>query len=218
MAPSALNDPTLTIALALVAGMFAQATAQHLRIPGIVLLLATGVLLGPDVLGIVRPADLGASLGSLVGFAARRRPPAGLAAAPGGADPRGARQVRKDFKLPRVWAAVRRGHLSVTEGNVRQAGGHVLFGAPRNLGQWTHRLDQGAAAVERWRRIGEGEGTLPAADALPLAVQRGRRAFPVDEETACRQGDELYVAVDQETRDEVGMSLRAAGWEPAAIG
>ena len=69
MSPSALNDPALTIALALAAGMFAQAIAQHLRIPGIVLLLATGVLLGPDVLGIVRPANLGASLGSLVGFA-----------------------------------------------------------------------------------------------------------------------------------------------------
>jgi NhaP-type Na+/H+ or K+/H+ antiporter len=126
-----------------------------------------------------------------------------------------ARQVRKDFKLLRVWAAVRQGHLSVTEGNVRQAGGHVLFGAPRNLGQWTHRLDQGAATVERWRQAGEGEGTPLPADALPLAVQRGRRALPVDEETACRQGDELYVAVDQDTRDEVGTSLRAAGWEPA---
>jgi NhaP-type Na+/H+ or K+/H+ antiporter len=66
---SPLDDPALTIALALVAGMFAQATAQHLRIPGIVLLLATGVLLGPDLLGIVRPAGLGASLGALVGFA-----------------------------------------------------------------------------------------------------------------------------------------------------
>jgi Kef-type K+ transport system membrane component KefB len=44
------NDPALTIAFALAAGMIAHTMARHLRVPGIVLLLATGVLLGPDVL------------------------------------------------------------------------------------------------------------------------------------------------------------------------
>lgn len=128
-----------------------------------------------------------------------------------------ARQARKEFKVPRAWAAVRHRHLSVTEENVRQAGGHVLFGAPRNLAQWTHRLDQGTAAVERWRRTGEEEKTAIPADALalPLAVQRGRRAFPIDEETAFRRGDELFIAVDQEARERMGTSLREAGWEPA---
>ena len=63
------NDPALTIALALAAGMIAHTLARHLKVPGIVLLLATGVLLGPDVLDVVRPAVLGASLHDLVGFA-----------------------------------------------------------------------------------------------------------------------------------------------------
>jgi Trk K+ transport system NAD-binding subunit len=127
-----------------------------------------------------------------------------------------ARHARKDFKIPRVWAAVRSGHLSVTDANVRQSGGHVLFGAPRNLVQWTHRLDQGAATVERWRQAGEGESApLPDGHALPLAVQRGRRASPVDEETAFRRGDELYVAVDKEAREEVAARLGAAGWQAA---
>jgi NhaP-type Na+/H+ or K+/H+ antiporter len=63
------NDPALTIALALAAGMIAHTLARHFKVPGIVLLLATGVLLGPDVLDIVRPAALGASLHDLVGFA-----------------------------------------------------------------------------------------------------------------------------------------------------
>jgi hypothetical protein len=130
-----------------------------------------------------------------------------------------ARHARKDFKVPRVWAAVRSGHLSVTDANVRELGGHVLFGAARNLAQWTHRLDQGAAAVERWRRTGDGEGA-PWLDGqvLPLAVQRGRRATPVDEETTFRRGDELYLAVAQDAREEVAASLGAAGWEAAAAG
>ena len=47
----------------------AQSLAHHLRIPGIVLLLATGVLLGPDVSNIVQPAVLESGLTIMVGFA-----------------------------------------------------------------------------------------------------------------------------------------------------
>lgn len=61
--------PELTVGLALLAGMIAHAAAQHLRVPGIVVLLATGVLLGPDFAGAIRPETLGPSLHSLVGFA-----------------------------------------------------------------------------------------------------------------------------------------------------
>lgn len=59
----------LTVALALLAGLFCQALAHHLRIPGIVLLLAAGVLLGPDALGVVRPDLLDGAVQALVGFA-----------------------------------------------------------------------------------------------------------------------------------------------------
>ncbi|HEX2223020.1 MAG TPA: cation:proton antiporter, partial [Thermoanaerobaculia bacterium] len=69
MQGAAFQSPALTIALALAAGMIAQVLARHLRIPGIVLLLASGVLLGPDGLGVVRPGTLGHSLHDLVGFA-----------------------------------------------------------------------------------------------------------------------------------------------------
>jgi NhaP-type Na+/H+ or K+/H+ antiporter len=66
---SAFENPALTIALALAAGMLSQALARHLRMPGIVVLLAAGVLLGPDALNAVRPATLGPWLRILVGFA-----------------------------------------------------------------------------------------------------------------------------------------------------
>ena len=66
-APAA--DPRLTFALALLAGMFAQTIARHLRLPGIVLLLLAGVSLGPDGLGWVRPRELGDGLFAIVDFA-----------------------------------------------------------------------------------------------------------------------------------------------------
>ncbi len=59
----------LTISLALAAGLFATVLAQHLRIPGIVLLLATGAILGPDLLGVIRPDTLGDIMPVLVGYA-----------------------------------------------------------------------------------------------------------------------------------------------------
>jgi NhaP-type Na+/H+ or K+/H+ antiporter len=62
------GNPSLTLALALAAGVIAQVVARHLRIPGIVLLLGAGVLLGPDGLGVVQPRDLGDALGILVEY------------------------------------------------------------------------------------------------------------------------------------------------------
>jgi len=62
-------DPALTVSLALAAGLIAQALAHHVRLPGIVLLLAAGALLGPDVLGVIHPQALGSALSHLVGFA-----------------------------------------------------------------------------------------------------------------------------------------------------
>ena len=59
----------LTVALALAAGMVAQSVALHLRIPGIVILLGAGILLGPDVAGVILPESLGTALPMLVGFA-----------------------------------------------------------------------------------------------------------------------------------------------------
>lgn len=67
--PSDPSIAALTIGLALIAGMMAQVLARRLRVPGIVVLLATGVLLGPELLNIVQPESLGPGLHTLIGFA-----------------------------------------------------------------------------------------------------------------------------------------------------
>ena len=58
--------PSLTLVLALAAGVVAQSVARHLRVPGIVLLLGAGIALGPDGLGWVRPEALGSGLFAIV--------------------------------------------------------------------------------------------------------------------------------------------------------
>ncbi len=62
-------DIAITISLALFAGLIAQSLAHHLRIPGIVLLLITGALLGPEGIQLVDPKLYHESLHMLVGFA-----------------------------------------------------------------------------------------------------------------------------------------------------
>jgi NhaP-type Na+/H+ or K+/H+ antiporter len=69
MDPSPESVAAVSVALALAAGMLAQSLADHLRIPGIVLLLAAGILLGPDLAGVIQPESLGPALPILVGFA-----------------------------------------------------------------------------------------------------------------------------------------------------
>lgn len=67
--PTPGTNPELTVAIALATGVLMQMVARHLRIPGIVLLLLSGVLLGPDGFGIIDPAQIEGIVHGLVSFA-----------------------------------------------------------------------------------------------------------------------------------------------------
>lgn len=56
----------LTIALAVVAGLFAQVMAAHWRMPPIVPLLLVGMAIGPSGLGLIHPESLGSGLSVVV--------------------------------------------------------------------------------------------------------------------------------------------------------
>ena len=64
-----MNNPALTIGLSMVLGMLAQVGSKHLHLPGIVLLLLSGILFGPDGLNWIIPDSIGPGLHILVGFA-----------------------------------------------------------------------------------------------------------------------------------------------------
>src|SRR5687768_8314210 len=59
----------LTVGAAAFAGIVAMTIASRLRVPAIVLLLATGALLGRSGLGIVRPEAMGDGLKVLIELA-----------------------------------------------------------------------------------------------------------------------------------------------------
>ncbi len=64
-----MHNPALTIGLSMVLGMLAQVSSKHLHLPGIVLLLLSGILFGPDGLNWIDPTSIGPGLHILVGFA-----------------------------------------------------------------------------------------------------------------------------------------------------
>ena len=64
-----MNNPALTLGLAMALGMLSQVIASKIYLPGIVVLLASGVLFGPDGFNWVRPESLGPALNIIVGFA-----------------------------------------------------------------------------------------------------------------------------------------------------
>ena len=47
-----MHNPALTIGLSMVLGMLAQVGSKHLHLPGIVLLLLSGILFGPEASGL----------------------------------------------------------------------------------------------------------------------------------------------------------------------
>ena len=63
-----MDHPELTVALALAVGIMAQSVSRLARLPGIVLLLACGALLGPEGAGWIQPRALGQGLFGIVDF------------------------------------------------------------------------------------------------------------------------------------------------------
>lgn len=69
MNEATLSQMALTVSLALLFGIIIHSLSQHLRIPSIVLLLAAGALLGPDVLGWIKPESVNFILPAMIGYA-----------------------------------------------------------------------------------------------------------------------------------------------------
>lgn len=63
-----MDNPGLTFAVALAAGMLTQVLARKVQVPELMLLLGVGVLLGPEVVGLIRPEALGSALDYVVGM------------------------------------------------------------------------------------------------------------------------------------------------------
>lgn len=133
------------------------------------------------------------------------------------------RKAREDFKIPKVYVALRRRQDRVSQAMVDKAGASILFGRARELEQWAQNLAQNKAQVETWRlakkpRTNDSKDlaamTLPD-EVLPLIIKRGKQKFLLDKKTIFKRKDEVDFAIRLERRDEALKWFDAHGWVPA---
>jgi NhaP-type Na+/H+ or K+/H+ antiporter len=134
-----------------------------------------------------------------------------------------AKKAREEFKVPRVWLALRRGQHGVTPKMVEKIGAHVLFAEPRDLDLWMVRLERRVAQDQRWiRKRTEDQNAIDEIGnppdshnvMLPLAVVRGSTVRPFVSDLRFKQKDELHVLINQDRSDEAEAWLHQMGWEP----
>ncbi len=135
-----------------------------------------------------------------------------------------ATRVRAETHAPRTWVALRADARSLPTEQAHDVGAVVLFGRGQPVDLWSNRLQNGEAAVERWRHERspatlagpEASGAQPVAtDALILlTVRRSGRVRPFDDETSPRERDEADVAIFLTRRQEAESWLRERNWAP----
>ncbi|MCZ6766752.1 MAG: cation:proton antiporter, partial [bacterium] len=131
-----------------------------------------------------------------------------------------------EYKVPRTYVAIQRGHGSISPGMIEDAAASVLFGHEADLDLWSVRIRRGIAGVEKWtHEPSNGEssegGTKNRIDVprelqnviLPMSVQGGESVEPVSHRTRLRQGDVVSWLVFSEREDEARAWLSEQGWQ-----
>lgn len=127
-----------------------------------------------------------------------------------------ARKARNEYRVPKAYVAIQRGHGSIDPGLVHEGGATVLFGEAADLELWSVRIRRENAHVELWRREdGENSGNGEAISVqlnrevqnslLPLAISRDGAVAPFDDRTRVAPGDQVYWLV---------LAEKAADWQP----
>jgi len=133
-----------------------------------------------------------------------------------------ARTARDRFKVPRVWAAVHRGRIGVTEEDVQAAGGSTLFGCARDLDLWIGRCESGRVLVPAWlaTELVVSPKTIetfaPEGLLLPAVLVRDGEARPVGDKTDVRPGDVIHLVVALDRAGEAREWMERQGWEAQA--
>ncbi len=139
------------------------------------------------------------------------------------------RHVAEDFTVPKIYLALARHGKTVSPEIVREVGGNVLFGRPRDLELWALRLRRGLATVEPWvagADVGtakaEGDNDkrsgpfrMPENLLLPLIIHSGDKTRPVAGDRPFKNKDVVHFAIFKEQLDEARAWLREQGWSPA---
>jgi hypothetical protein len=134
-----------------------------------------------------------------------------------------ARKAHQQEGELQVLVALRPGRRSVTPEMVREMGGEVAFGEPRNLEKWSRDIERDRVLVELLqledgrREEAELPFGLPEVPLLPLAgVREGCLLLPV-RGLAVRPGDRFYFGLPREGAEAGLRMLAESGWRPVAL-
>ncbi len=131
-------------------------------------------------------------------------------------------KAREQSRSIALHVALETTYEGVTPDMVHGAGASVMFADAYNVDAWSRRMEDGGAAVERWRCVDAVAANRPPDSgelahgqrelALPLGVEHAGRVRPVHDETEFHDGDVLTVALDTSQRQEAEQHLIVRGW------
>jgi NhaP-type Na+/H+ or K+/H+ antiporter len=137
------------------------------------------------------------------------------------------RKARNEYKVPKAFVAIQRGHGSIDPAMVHEAGATVLFAEETDLDLWSVRIRRDAAHVEIWQRESDEsttEGEVIAIQQnrevqnilLPLAIGHDDALTPLDDRTRVGAGGMVFWLVLAEKAEEWQPWLEARGWQRVA--
>jgi hypothetical protein len=135
-----------------------------------------------------------------------------------------AQNARELFRVPELYVAMQKGHVSVKVEDVREEGAKIAYNGPADLDRWALRLHRERAGRERWELVDgpddDGDGSLQIPDELtrallPLAHERNREVEPYHDGIRLKPGRRVWFAVNDELADEAHAWLHDHGWVEA---
>ncbi|MGD9601563.1 MAG: cation:proton antiporter [Gammaproteobacteria bacterium] len=137
------------------------------------------------------------------------------------------RHAQESFDVPRAMIAVPPAAAGTGSGGRRKADVRVLFEAPHDIERWSVRLRHGDLLVEEFEfakpatpgvadDVPKAAAQRPTELSVIVALQRGRRVFPMTTDLTPRPGDRALVALFDDEAERARDALARDGWRAPA--
>ena len=183
----------------MVLGMLAQVGSKHLHLPGIVLLLLSGILFGPDGLNWIDPKSIGPGLHILVGFAVA------IILFEGGMNLRISRILRERRAIRGL---IIKGAIVTLIGGtpkmIVDAGGKIPFRRSANMNFWCSLVKQNFTRHESfiYRRAEKFDISNESIKGflLPIVLKKKKTLEPIDSSMNIKSGNQITFLINKKMR------------------